>query len=186
MNLKPILILVVIGIIVAIVMRRFRSLRSAQSPVATSQPSAAPAVSPATISTNSTPGPTSPPAGKPVAEPVRASNDGMFTAEGYVREFSQHQASAKDGDLVEKIRRRLRSPDYPDIRITIWDFIVEARDRSGKQLPRIPVQMWHAEGKNEGLIKEGQEVALFDAIEPGVIVRPNRIYNVTTNTLVES
>lgn len=186
MNLKSLLILVVVGIIVTVVIRRFKSLRSAQNRVDASQSSGTPAVSPSTTSTNLTPGPTSLPPGKPVADPVRTHNGGIFTAEGYVREFSQHQASAKDGDLFEKIRRRARSPDFPDIRITIWDFIVEARDRSGKQLPRIPVQMWHEEGKNEGFIKEGQEVALFDPIEPGVIVRPNRIYNVTTNTLVES
>jgi hypothetical protein len=186
MNLKSLLILVVLGIIVAVVVRRLRSLPFAQNRVVPSQPPAAAAVPPSTASTNLTPGPTSPPPAKPVADPVRGHDDGIFTAEGYVREFSQHQASAKDGDLFEKIRRRLRSPDYPDIRITIWDFIVEARDGSGKQLPRIPVQMWHEEGKNEGFIKEGHEVALFDPIEPGVVVRPNRIYNVTTNTLVES
>jgi hypothetical protein len=186
MNLKSLLILVAVGIIVAVVIRRFRSLRSAQNQVDASQSAGAAAVSPSATPGNLTPGSTSPPPAKPVADPVRAHNDGMFTAEGYVREFSQHQASAKDGDLFEKIRRRLRSPDFPDIRITIWDFIVETRDHSGKQLPRIPVQMWHEEGKNEGFIKEGHEVALFDPIEPGVIVRPNRIYNVTTNTLVES
>jgi hypothetical protein len=182
MNLKSILVLVVIGIIVAVVMRRFRALRAVQNRVDAGQPAAAAPVSPPATPGNLTPGPTTPPA----AKPVRTHNDGIFTAEGYVREFSQHQASAKDGDLFEKIRRRVRSPDFPDIRITIWDFIVEVRDRSGKQLPRIPVQMWHEEGKNEGFIKEGQEVALFDPIEPGVIVRPNRIYNVTTNRLVES
>jgi hypothetical protein len=186
MNLKSLLVLAVIGIVVAVVIRRFRAFRAAQNQVAPSQPAAAAPVSPPAAPGNLTPGPTSPPAATPVADPVRTHNDAIFTAEGYVREFSQHQASAKDGDLFEKIHRRLRSPGFPDIRITIWDFIVEARDRGGKQLPRIPVQMWHEEGKNEGFIKEGQEVALFDPIEPGVIVRPNRIYNVTTNTLVES
>ena len=142
---------------------------------------------PTTVAASPIPSPDpSPIPSKPVADPVHAKNDGMFTAEGLVRNFSQRQASVQDGDLFEKIRRRLRSPDYPDLRITIWDFVVEPHDRGGRRLPPIPVQMWHEEGKIAGLIKDGQEVALFDPIEPGAIVRPSRIYNVTTNTLVET
>jgi hypothetical protein len=105
-----------------------------------------------------------------VRPPINQS--GEFAVRGFVRNFKEHQYSQHEGQEVTQY--------------TVWDFVIDGHDSHGNQLFSIPVQMRQEDDPFVGFINDGNEVGLFERVEPGTLVRPERVFNITTNTMVQA
>lgn len=66
--------------------------------------------------------------------------------------------------------------------IQIWTFKLERFDADGNALSPVPVEM--RARSFAGFINEGDRVEIFKRMKPGRLVRPKRLYNLTTNSEV--
>jgi hypothetical protein len=95
--------------------------------------------------------------------------DDRFVFQGIVRDFDKHREQTDDNQSY-----------------TIWDFVVDGSDARGNPIPPIPVQMRSDDDEFEGFIRDGHKVGFFDEWEPGRVLRPKRVYNLTTDSMVEA
>jgi hypothetical protein len=101
---------------------------------------------------------------------------------------SEQRASGKKSirGLVRGFQSRTeswtRALDKVSVSRTVWTWTVADFDENGNPLPQVPVEMKAKLFK--GFVADGHDVEIAEAYRPGVVCRPSRVYNHSTQSWV--